>query len=326
LTPPPTAAKTTARMRELSLFTGAGGGVYGSILLGHRVMGYVENDPHCQRVIAQRIADGIFDRAPIFGDIRAFSAEGYARSYRGMVDLVSGGFPCQPFSVVGKRAGKDDARNMWPATLDTVRAIRPRWCFFENVPGLVSSGYFGEILGGLAALGFDAEWTVLGADDCGAPHRRKRLWILAYSNRWRAHQKQKRKPGIGDQIHTCRDGKVREMANTKRLRELQPQGGERKERGRIGDRCSWWDEDPADVPHTMREGCRTQGTGQEEPGQREGSSRRPTQPPMGRMAYGVARRVQRLRAIGNGQVPIVAATAFRLLMERFQNSQTGENQ
>jgi len=167
-------------MNELSLFTGGGGGVLGSKLLGWRTVGYVEFEPYCQRVIVQRIEDGHLDRAPIFGDVRAFIGEGYAASYQGMVDVVTAGFPCQPFSVAGKRAGADDPRNMWPATLEVLRIVRPRLAFLENVPGLISSGYFDTVLGDLASLGYDAEWTVFGADDVGAPHRRKRLWVLAW--------------------------------------------------------------------------------------------------------------------------------------------------
>ena len=84
-------------MWELSLFSGAGGGLLASKLLEWRTVGYVEFNEYCQRVIAARIADGHLDPAPIFGDIRAFIADGYAASYSGMVDVVSGGFPCQPF-------------------------------------------------------------------------------------------------------------------------------------------------------------------------------------------------------------------------------------
>ena len=103
-------------MNELSLFTGAGGGLLGTKLLGFRHIGYVEWDNYCQRIIAQRIIDGLLDNAPIFGDIRAFIGDGYAEAYQGMVDIITAGFPCQPFSVAGKRKGADDNRNMWPAT------------------------------------------------------------------------------------------------------------------------------------------------------------------------------------------------------------------
>lgn len=167
-------------MRELSLFTGAGGGVLGTKLLGWETLGYVEWENYCQKIIQQRIKDGIYDKAPIFGDIRTFVSEGYARRYRGMVDVVTGGFPCQPFSVAGKQQADDDERNMWPATIDVIREVRPKYVFLENVSGLLagSHGYFGHILGELAQSGYDVRWRVLSAAEVGAPHKRDRLWVV----------------------------------------------------------------------------------------------------------------------------------------------------
>lgn len=173
-------------MRELSLFSGAGGGLLGSKLLGWKCYGYVEFNDYCQRVIRQRIDDGILDNAPIFGDIRTFISDGYARRYRGMVDVVTAGFPCQPFSTAGKQLGADDPRNMWPSTIECIRQIRPRYAFLENVPALLSSGYFGTILADLAESGYDCRWRVLSSAELGASHRRDRVWIVAHSmqERW----------------------------------------------------------------------------------------------------------------------------------------------
>ena len=92
-------------MNELSLFSGGGGGLLGTMLLGWRPIGYVEWNDYCQRIIAARIRDGYLPDAPIFSDIRAFIRDGYAASYQGMVDVITGGFPCQPFSNAGKRLG-----------------------------------------------------------------------------------------------------------------------------------------------------------------------------------------------------------------------------
>lgn len=166
-------------VRELSLFSGAGGGLLGTHLLGWRLVGYVEWDDYCQRVLRARIDDGYLPVAPIFTDVREFIQSGAAAEYRGFADVVTGGFPCQPFSTAGKRAGADDPRNMWPATIDIIRVVRPRFAFLENVPGLLSSGYFGTILGDLAESGYDARWRVLSAAELGAPHKRDRLWIVA---------------------------------------------------------------------------------------------------------------------------------------------------
>src|SRR3990167_7197429 len=125
-------------MRELSLFSGAGGGLLGSKVRGWTCVGYVENNEYCQKVLRQRIADGILDPAPIFGDIRKFVSEGWAERYRGKVDIVTAGFPCQPFSTAGSMLGQDDERNMWPETIQTICQIRPPLAFLENVPNLLA--------------------------------------------------------------------------------------------------------------------------------------------------------------------------------------------
>lgn len=181
-------------MRELSLFTGAGGGLQGTKLLGWSHIGYVEHDKHCQRVIAQRIKDGLLDHAPIFTDIRQFIESGSAKEYKGFADVVTAGFPCQSFSIAGRKKGEADERNMWPETIEVIRQVQPAYCLLENVPGLLTTGsegvedetgrslcgYFGTILRELSECGFDATWCVLGADEVGAAsHKRKRLWIHA---------------------------------------------------------------------------------------------------------------------------------------------------
>jgi DNA (cytosine-5)-methyltransferase 1 len=268
-------------MNELSLFSGCGGGLLGSHLLGWNQIGYVEIDDYCQRVIAQRIKDGILPNAPIFGDIRTFISEGYAASYTGLVDVLSGGFPCQPFSLAGKRAGADDARNMWPATAECVRLIRPRYCYFENVPGLISSGYFGRIVADLAACGYGVRWRVLSAAEVGAPHKRDRLWIVAYSDgrdegrgQWPERESHQRDSDVAG------NGAQRKMAdaNSRRRQQYvaQPQRAVP-----VIDARRWWSVE-SDV---------------------------------GRLVDGYAGRVAELKALGNGQVPAVAATAWRLLTE-----------
>jgi len=166
------------RPRHIELFAGAGGGLYASKLLGWRTVCAVEIDEFCQKILVQRQRDGVFEPFALWDDVRTFDG----RPWRGRVEVVSGGFPCQPFSVAGKRRGEDDPRNGWPHTIRIIREVRPELAFLENVPGLLarSHGYFGRVLGDLAEAGYHAEWTVLGADDCGAPHRRKRLWLLAW--------------------------------------------------------------------------------------------------------------------------------------------------
>lgn len=162
-------------MRELHLFAGIGGGILGGMLLGHRCVGAVEIDPYCQKVLRARQADGILPPFPIHDDIRTFDGT----AWRGRVDVVAGGFPCQDVSVAGKLQGLDGKRSgLWSEMRRVIREVGPRYVFVENVPGLLVGG-MDRVLGDLADLGFDAEWCVLSAADCGAPHLRKRVWILA---------------------------------------------------------------------------------------------------------------------------------------------------
>ena len=171
-------------MNVLSLFTGAGGGelAFQHLLTGFRTIGYVEIDDYCQRVIAQRIKDGLLDNAEIYGDIRTFIAEGYAEAYQGQVDVITAGFPCQPFSVAGKQLAEKDNRNLWPETIKTIRIVKPATVFLENVPGLLASEYALTIFRQLRENGYQTLPPLrLGADDIGANHRRKRAWIVAHS-------------------------------------------------------------------------------------------------------------------------------------------------
>jgi len=168
-------------MNELSLFTGAGGGLLGSILLGWTTIGAVEYEEYPCKVLEARQRDGILDAFPIWNmDIREFNQR-VAEKYRGVAEIITAGFPCQPFSVAGQRKGEQDKRNMWPYTIECLRIIQPRYAYLENVPGLLATGYIRRIYGDLAEAGYNARWCVLGADDVGAPHRRKRWWLLANS-------------------------------------------------------------------------------------------------------------------------------------------------
>ena len=116
-------------LRELHLFAGAGGGILGGMLLGHTPVCAVEIDKYCRRVLGARQADGCLPPFPVFADIRAFDG----RPWRGRVDVVAGGFPCQPWSQAGKQKGADDPRHLWPEMARIVEEVRPRYVFAENV-------------------------------------------------------------------------------------------------------------------------------------------------------------------------------------------------
>lgn len=250
-------------MRELSLFTGAGGGLLGTHLLGWRPIGYVEYNDYCQRIIRQRIDDGILPVAPIFGDIRAFISDGYATSYTGLVDVITAGFPCQPFSIAGKRLGADDDRNMWPQTMECIRLVRPEYALLENVPDLITSGYFSTILGDLAAAGYDAQWDVFSACAFGAPHTRERLFIVANANSERST-----------------GGIVRKNSGSLSVRTKTKEWAQHNVESWGSPQVQIWDTKETDIL---------------------------------RVVDGVGAKVDRLRAIGNGQVSAVVAAAWRLL-------------
>jgi DNA (cytosine-5)-methyltransferase 1 len=168
-------------LSALSLCSGIGGldlGVrIGSGVVGYRArtVCYVEREAFAAAVLVARMDDEALDAAPVYSDLLTFDP----LPWRGCVDLVHAGFPCQPVSLAGKRLGQDDARWLWPRIADIIGVLRPRYVFLENVPGLISRG-LGDVLADLSTLGFDAEWLTLRASDVGAPHKRERWFCLAY--------------------------------------------------------------------------------------------------------------------------------------------------
>ena len=170
-------------MNELALFAGAGGGILGGQLLGWRTVCAVEIEPYPASVLVARQNDGVLPPFPIWDDIRTFDG----RPWRGNIDVVSGGFPCQDISAAGKGEGITGERSgLWVEMARVISEVRPRYAFVENSPMLTSRG-LGVVLGDLAAMGFNARWGILGAADVGAPHIRERIWIAAYSTseRWK---------------------------------------------------------------------------------------------------------------------------------------------
>lgn len=228
----------------LALCAGAGGLELGVGLAcdalgiggGYRLVGAVERDAYAAACLVARMEDETLDQAPVWDDLATFDG----RPWRGRVDLVSAGFPCQPWSQVGKRAGRDDARWLWPLIVSIIRDVGPGLVFVENVPGLAArGGGLGDVLGSLADLGFDAEWERLGAAEVGAPHKRERFWLLAYRDRDRC-ARFGREPG--------HDGHARDdadrpgstpMADTRGVR-----CGVLGDTGAVRDACSTADGDP----------------------------------------------------------------------------------
>ena len=177
-------------MNELSLFSGYGGFSLGLKLAGVdvRTVCYVEIDKYCQAVLEARIADGILDRGPIHDDIKTFDAG----AWQGHIDILTAGFPCPAFSTAGLRKvaqGLEDENNLWPETLSVVKRIHPRIVFLENTAGILSGNrgqgvpsYAAAVVGQLADEGYRVRWEVLGASDLGAPHQRDRWWVIGVAD------------------------------------------------------------------------------------------------------------------------------------------------
>lgn len=224
-------------MNELALFAGAGGGILASYLLGHNIVCAVERDEYCQHVLVQRQNDRILPIFPIWDDIRTFDG----RPWKGTVDLVSGGFPCQAFSSAAR--GRNVAeKDLWGEMFRIVREVQPTLVFAENV----SKKPILKAKADLEGEGFRCEYIQLSAKDLGADHKRSRFWLLAHSDN---------------------NGKLCSSLDAEAYILPELRGGV-------------WESDPYKygIPN------------------------------------GVAYRVDRNRAIGNGQVPLVAAVAFQKLI------------
>ncbi|HEX5994088.1 MAG TPA: DNA cytosine methyltransferase [Jiangellales bacterium] len=283
-------------MNVLSLFAGIGGLDLGLERAGMTVVGQVEIDPFCQRVLAKH-----WPEVPRHDDVRTAVAWWLGRT-RPALDVVAGGFPCQPVSVAGKRRAQDDERWLWPAAWAVIRDLRPRYAILENVPGLLARG-MGDVLGDLAAIGYDAEWDCVPAAAVGAPHRRDRVFIVAYPDGESVRVRAGEATGAagGDEGPPPERQRVRADAGSSGdvLADAQ---GERRRARRPG-----LGHAHGPPPYTFA----AQSPPRSTVGQRGWWA---TEPNVGRVAHGVPGRVDRLRALGNAVVPQVAEHIGRLVM------------
>ena len=262
----------------------------GGKLLGWRTVCAVEINPYARKILLARQRDGILEPFPIWDDITTFDGT----PWRGAVDVVSGGFPCQDISAAGKGAGIEGKKSgLWVEMARVIREVRPRYVFVENSPMLTSRG-LGCVLGDLAEMGYDAKWGVYGAHHVGAPHKRDRIWIVATNpDCKRRRQEQVFIGGLCDKAKPGHDGQAQLLADSEsqRLQRHRKEISHHKSEGGGGD-------------------CESAGSNA---GTHEWWA---IEPNVGRVADGVARRVDRLRALGNGQVPAVARLAWENLLSK----------
>ncbi len=260
-------------VRVGSLFSGIGGLDLGLERAGMEVVWQCEIDPFCQSVLRKHWPD-----VPCYGDIRDLDESVPP------VDLIAGGFPCQPVSLAGKGKAQADERWLWPEFVRVLGALRPDYVLVENVPGLASRGLW-NVVADLAALGYDAEWDLVSAASVGAPHLRERLFVCAWDRgSWPLADRSGFSGSTGREprILACEAG------------EAQDHGEQRKRSRNAADDCStgggtadYWS----------------------------------VEPDVGRVAYGVPVRMDRLRALGNAVVPQVAEWVGRKIMNVEQQRQ-----
>lgn len=273
-------------LRSLDLFSG-----YGGIALALREwcdpIAYVEIEEYAQRVIAERMADGSLPRAAILGDVKNIEGE------VGDCDIITGGFPCQDISAAGLGKGLEGERSsLFFEIARLAEEIQPRFIFLENVPAIRTRGLF-AIATTLSEMGYDLRWTSVSAEYVGAPHKRERWFLLAHSNREPIGIQSRRlsRSQRSDATISELDGEKGIVANSERLR------------------CELRRE-----PEGRSQGEITESTPTHKSCLIPDSRTWEVEPELGRVADGIAYRVDRIRALGNGVVPEQARVAFKRLM------------
>lgn len=306
-----------------SLFSGIGGFDLGLERAGMKVIWQSEIDTFASKVLKKHWPD-----VPNLGDITKVDWSEVERP-----DVICGGYPCQPFSQAGKRGGENDARHLWPAMHNAIRILRPRYALMENVRGHLSLG-FGRVLGDLAEIGYDAEWQIIPAAAVGAPHKRDRIFIVAYPDNTRNRTPERRvddnratkikKRQIFAQFGASRRGAEMAYSDSRRQQEFDAQIGVVSIIGKGGQR-----EFVADTDSEFMGQHGSSSNVANQSGQRHDQRERQktndfgkwweVEPSVGRVANGVSNRVDRLKGLGNAIVPQVAELVGTLVVEHSQN-------
>lgn len=270
-------------LRTMHLFAGIGGGLLADLILGHRPIIAVEWDKYACRILRERATDGWFPDLSVW--------EGDVRlfdpsEYAGRVDCIHAGFPCQDISVAGKQAGLGESTRsgLYREVLRIAGVVRPRYLFLENVSAILSNG-LGCVLGDLAAMGYDCRWLCIRASDVGAPHGRDRWFCLGYSE----HDGHFAKPQLRSDEKTGDEeqGVFRDSDNSQQRKEQEIRSWQANSSRDSG--IPWWE----------------------------------TECLVGRVVDGDTDRAHRLKGLGNAQVPLQAATAWRILTHNVE-SERGE--
>ena len=293
-------------MNELALFAGAGGGLLGGSQLGWRTRCAVEIDPYARKCLLARQRDGCLERFPIWDDVKTFNGS----HWRGSIDIVSGGFPCQDISSAGRGGGiAGEKSGLWKQMARIIGEVRPRFVFVENSPLLVVRG-LGTVIGDLSSMGYDSRWGIVGAHHAGANHQRDRIWIVGKM----ADTKKLFSNGRNDYSRISLEQQTQpELGNSSWQENLAYSNSPQLKGGKLSSRAQskntnagfsgWWETEPnvGRVVDGLAARLDQSGTNI-----MRGSSE---------MEAVVSNRAKRLKAIGNGQVPAAMMIAWKTLTQ-----------
>ena len=282
-------------MNVLDLFSGIGGFSLGLERAGMTTVAFCEIEDYPRQVLAKH-----WPGVPIHSDIRKLDGT----QYRGTVDVICGGFPCQPFSHAGKRGGKDDDRDLWPEMLRVIREVQSPWVIGENVAGFINME-LDRTLSDLEDEGYACQTFDIPACGVGAPHIRHRVWIVAHADSERFQEQRRPEPDAEEHgAIECGSRSIRGPDEQERHQE----GGEATGRDSEGT--------GPDVGHSNRNRCDQRGQGIAATGS-DGvvrANRWEPEPPVGRVAHGIPSRVDRLKSLGNAVVPQIPEILGRAIL------------
>lgn len=340
-------------MQTMHLFAGCGGGILADLILGHRPVVAVEWDKYCCEVLRARVADGWFAGMSVWeGDVELFNPS----QYKGRVDCIHAGFPCQDISQAGSQrgVGEDTRSGLYRQVLRIADEVQPKYLFLENVSSIVGGDngrMLRTVIGDLASRGYDSVWRCLSASEVGANHVRGRWWLLAYPNRdnepecsvngqeigvvadTNSAHRTRRRVSSGVQKEQLLDSRCdpsrshgrqnRDVANSECKRQSESRESEytkcsKQSQKRETDHVVNDGNDSANVADSVSTHSKGKwlsiGTQQERAFNRQYGWWQ-VEPNVGRVANGMASVSHRLKALGNGQVPLQCATAFSILWE-----------
>ena len=277
------------KIQVLDLFSGIGGFSLGLERAGFETVAFCEIDKYCRLVLQKHWKD-----IKIYNDVREITRQQYEQDGLELPEIITGGFPCQPFSVAGRQKGSRDNRYLWPEMFRIIKEFKPRWIIAENVRGIINiqdGVVFEGVHADLESQGYETQTFNIPAAGVGAPHRRERVWIVANSRRTiRGKQSTRNKESIGpgtsqetkrsaDSDSVARSSEREKiMANSKRVYVQGQHDGSGKEQSRRG---GWWE----------------------------------VEPNVGRVADGLPGRVHRLKGLGNSIVPQIAEEIGKAILK-----------